>query len=348
LTVEEYAPYGVIGAVLPSTHPSETLINNTIMMLAAGNTVVFNAHPAAKNVSSYTLKLLNSVLVKAGAPENLITCVAEPTIETANALFRHPKTRLLVVTGGPAVVKAAMAAGKKVIAAGPGNPPVVIDETADVARAAERITVSSSFDNNVLCTAEKEVFIVESSFERFMSEMEKRGNKKLSPAQIDQLASKAFFAKGEHFVLNRDLVGRNANVLAKELGLSILESTPLLFGETKASHVFVKEEQLMPFLPIVRVKNFDEAVSCALAAEHGFGHTASVFTKDMERATEFARKANCSIFVINGGTYQGNGSADGEGNLSFTIATPTGEGVTRPRTFARIRRIATVNAMRFI
>ncbi len=348
LAIEEYAPYGVIGAVLPSTHPSETMVNNTIMMLAAGNTVVFNAHPGAKNVSAYTLKMLNSALIRAGGPANLITCVAEPTIETANALFQHPKTRILVVTGGPAVVRAAMAAGKKVIAAGPGNPPVVIDETADVARAAERITKSAAFDNNVLCTAEKEIFIVESVFGKFMAEMEKQGNRKLTSAQIEQLAAKAFTAKGEHVVLNRNFVGRNANVLAKEIGLTIPETIPLLFGETRSSHVFVQEEQLMPFLPVVRVKNYDEAVACALEAEHGFSHTASIFTKDMERATAFARKANCSIFVINGGTYQGNGTPDGEGTLSFTIATPTGEAVTRPHTFARVRRIVTVNAMRFV
>ena len=348
LAIEEFAPYGVIGAVLPSTHPSETLINNSIMMLAVGNTVVFNAHPAAKNVSNFTVRLLNATIVQAGGPANLIACVENPTIETAGILFHHPKTKLLAITGGPAVVKAAMKSEKKVIAAGPGNPPVVIDETADCARAAERITVSGGFDNNVLCTAEKEIFVVESVFEKFMMEMEKRGNRKLFASQIEQLAAKAFSKKGTQSVVNRDLVGRDASVLARELGLTIPESTRLLFGETSRSHVFVVEEQLMPFMPVVRVKNFNEGVECALAAEHGFGHTASVFTKDMERATYFARKANCSIFVINGGTYQGNGGADGEGTLSFTIATPTGEAITRPHSFARMRRIVTINAMRFV
>jgi acyl-CoA reductase-like NAD-dependent aldehyde dehydrogenase len=349
LAIEEYAPYGVIGSVLPSTHPSETLANNTIMMLAAGNTVVFNPHPAAKNVSSFTVRLINAAIKRAGGPENVVACVANPTIETANVLFNHPKTKLLAITGGPAVVKAAMKSDKKVIAAGPGNPPVVIDETADLARAAERITVSASFDNNVLCTAEKEVFVVESVFDRFMQEMEKIGNKKLFASQIEQLAAKVFVRNPTGLVsVNRDFVGRNASVLAREIGLTVSDKTRLLFGETKNDHLFVQEEQLMPFIPVVRVKNFEQGVAFAMAAEHGYGHTASVFTKDMERATCFARKANCSIFVINGGTYQGNGGADGEGTLSFTIATPTGEAITRPHSFARIRRIVTINAMRFV
>jgi acyl-CoA reductase-like NAD-dependent aldehyde dehydrogenase len=349
LAIEEFAPYGVIGAVTPSTHPSETLVNNSIMMLAVGNTVVFNAHPGAKNVSSFTVRLLNETIVKAGGPQNLITCVGNPTIESAAVMFHHPKTKLLSITGGPVVVKAAMKSEKKVIAAGPGNPPVVIDETADCARAAERITVSGGFDNNVLCTAEKEIFVVESVFDKFMMEMEKRGNRKLFASQIEQLAAKAFpTKKGNQSVVNRDLVGRDAGVLARELGLTIPDSTRLLFGETNRSHVFVVEEQLMPFIPVVRVKDFNEGVECALVAEHGYGHTASVFTKDMERATYFARRANCSIFVINGGTYQGNGGADGEGSLSFTIATPTGEAITRPHSFARMRRIVTINAMRFV
>jgi aldehyde dehydrogenase len=202
----------------------------------------------------------------------------------------------------------------------------------------------------VLCTAEKEIFVVESVFEKFMQEMEKIGNRKLFASQIEQLAAKVFIKSGPEgrTSVNRDLVGRNASVLAREIGLTVSDKIRLLFGETASAHLFVQEEQLMPFIPVVRVRNFQQGVELALAAEHGFGHTASVFTKDMERATAFARKANCSIFVINGGTYQGNGGADGEGTLSFTIATPTGEAITRPHSFARLRRIVTVNAMRFV
>ena len=348
LAVEEYAPFGVIGAITPSTHPSETLINNAVMMLAAGNSVVVNAHPSAKKVSAHVVGLINDAIIKAGGPENLVTTVSEPTIDSATAMFHHKKVALLSITGGPGVVRAAMKSNKKVIAAGPGNPPVVIDETADLKLAVEKITKSASFDNNILCTAEKEVFVVDSVFNAFMQEMEKAGNKKLLTSQMDQLAQKVFEKKKFLHIVRREFVGRNASVLAKELGIHISDSVPLLFGETDKKHLFVEEEQLMPCLPIVRVRDFEEGLACALEAEHGYTHTASCFTRNMDRGTRYARELNCSIVVINGGTYQGNGGEEGEGTLSFTISTPTGEAITRPRNFARLRRVMTAGSMRFI
>ncbi|NQT27094.1 aldehyde dehydrogenase [candidate division KSB1 bacterium] len=348
LALEEWAPYGIIGAITPSTHPSETMINNSIMMLAAGNVVIFCPHPSAKNVSNYTVKRINEVLVDAGAPENLIVCVQDPTLDTAKQVLNHEKIRLLSITGGPAVVRAAMKTNKKVIAAGPGNPPVVIDESADLDHAAERITLSAGFDNNILCTAEKEIFVVESVFSAFMQAMQKPGNVLLNQSQVEQLAQKAFEKKKYLHILSRDLVGRNASVLAKAIGLNISDEVCLLYGETQNDHVFVQEEQMMPFIPVVKVKDFEQGVQLALEAEHGYGHTASVFTNNMTRATDFAKRANCSIFVINGGTFQGNGGEQGEGTLAFTIATPTGEGITRPTDFARIRRIMNVGSFRFV
>lgn len=348
LAVEEFAPYGVIGAVTPSTHPSETIINNAIMMLSAGNAVVFGTHPSAKNVSAYVVQLCNRAMAETGAPGNLITTVRDPSIESANVLFKHEKVPLLSITGGPAVVRAAMQTSKKVIAAGPGNPPVVIDETADLAHAARMITKSAGFDNNILCTAEKEVFVVDQVFNQFMKEMEKVGNKRLVASQMNQLAQKVFEKKKYLYIVSRDFVGRNASVLAAVLGMQISDDVPLLFGETQKDHLFVKEEQMMPCLPVIRVKHFEEGVALALEAEHGYRHTASVFTKNMDRATGFAKAIDCSIFVINGGTYQGDGGTDGEGTLSYTIATPTGEAITRPRHFARLRRVMTAGSLRFI
>ncbi|MBN1782674.1 aldehyde dehydrogenase EutE [bacterium] len=348
LALEEFAPYGIIGAVTPSTHPSETTINNVIMMLAAGNSVIFNPHPSAKNVSAYTVQRINEVLVAAGAPANLVTCIQDPTIESANEIFQHEKIHLLSITGGPAVVRAAMKTQKKVIAAGPGNPPVVIDETADLGHAAERITLSAGFDNNILCTAEKEIYVVERVFSAFMQAMEKAGNIRLNAGQIERLASGAFEKKKYLHVVSRDLVGRNARVLAEIVGLKISDDVRLLFGETSADHVFVQEEQMMPFIPVVKVKDYEQGVALALEAEHGYRHTASVFTHDMQRATDFARRADCSIFVINGGTFQGDGGDQGEGTLSYTIASPTGEGITRPHHFARVRRIMNVGSFRFV
>ncbi len=348
LALEEYAPFGVIGSVTPSTHPSETIINNTIMMLAAGNTVVFNPHPSAKKVSAFTVRLCNEAMKKAGAPSDLIATVASPGIETARQLFEHPKISLLSITGGPGVVQAALKSNKKVIAAGPGNPPVLIDETADLALAAHTITRSAGFDNNILCFAEKEIFVVGSVFDGFMKEMEKQGNVRLTGPQIDRLAQNVFEKKRSLTLLKKEFVGRDACVLAGSIGLKLTREVMLLFGETARDHEFVREEQMMPFLPVVRVHDFIEGLEAAKEAEHGYRHSASVFTRDIGRATAFARETDCAIVVINGGTYQGDGGEDGEGSLSFTIASPTGEGITKPHHFARVRRIMTSGALRFV
>jgi len=348
LAVEEYAPFGVLGVITPSTHPSETVINNSIMMLAAGNSIVINGHPAAKRVTAHTVGLLNRALVAEGAPANLITCIEEPTIESANEMFNAAQIKLLSITGGPAVVEVAMKTNKKVIAAGPGNPPVVVDSSADLRQAAESITTSASFDNNVLCVSEKEIFVVEDVFDAFLAEMKERGNYQLNRKQVAQLRSKAFVEQGKNLVASRELVGRNASVLAAAIGLELSDDVPMLFGETNADDPFVFEEQLMPFMPLIKVSSYQEGIELAIQAERGYGHTASTFTQDMAAATEFAKRMDCSIFVINGGTVQGLGGPSGESSVSYTIATPTGEAVTRPHHFARRRRIVTANAMRFV
>lgn len=348
LAMEEYAPWGVIGNISPSTHPSPTMIENIIIMLSAGNTIVFNPHPSAKKLNALVIQLCNQVIAKAGGPKNLVTCVAEPTLESADIMFKHPKTKLLSVTGGPAMVDAAMKIEKPVIAAGPGNPPVLIDETADIKLAAKEITQSASYDNNILCIAEKEIFVVESVFNAFMQAFEKEGNYKLSSSQMDLLAQKTLDKKGKHYLISRDFVGRNASVLGKALGLNLSDDLPLLFGETDRDHPWVVAEQMTPCIPIVRVKDFKEGVECAVRAEHGFEHTASVFTQDMNRATTYAKRLNTDIIVINGGTLRGDGGDLGEAYFSHTIASPTGQGIVNPRDYCRKRRIMTSGAFRFV
>jgi acyl-CoA reductase-like NAD-dependent aldehyde dehydrogenase len=348
LALDEYAPFGVIGNITPSTHPGPTMINNIIIQLAGGNTVVFNPHPSAKKVNAKVIRLANQYMVEAGAPKNLVTCVAEPTLETARTLFGHRHVELLSVTGGPQIVEMAMTYPKKVIAAGPGNPPVLVDETADLPLAAAEITMSAGYDNNVLCIAEKEIFVVESVFERFMREMAGAGNMRLTPAQMDALASKALQLSGKHWLIGRDYVGKSAQVLGRAIGLNVPESVPLLFGETDRTHPWVVAEQMTCCLPVVRVKDFDDGVAASLKAEHGFRHTASVFTKDIDRATLFTRTLDCDIHVINGGTLRGDGGDLGEGYFSHTVATPTGEGICTPLDFVRKRRIMTHGALRFV
>ncbi|OQX87031.1 hypothetical protein B6D60_04915 [candidate division KSB1 bacterium 4484_87] len=348
LAIDEFSPWGVIGNISPSTHPSPTMLENIISQLSGGNTIVFNPHPVAKRLNALVIQRCNQYIVKEGGPENLVTCVAEPTLESAQVMFGHPKTKLLSVTGGPGVVEAAMKFSKPIVAAGPGNPPVLVDETADLQLAVKEITESASFDNNILCIAEKEIFVVDSVFNEFMRLFEKQGNKKLVGSQMDQLAQKALEKNGKHYFISRKHVGKNANVLARDLGMTISEDVPMLFGETDRDHPWVVAEQMTSCIPVVRVKNFEDGLECSLKAEHGFEHTASIFTQDLTRATIFSKKLKTDVLVINGGSLRGNGGMTGEGSFSHTIASPTGQGITNPRDFVRRRRIMTAHALRFV
>lgn len=346
LTVVEMAPYGVIGAVTPSTHPVPTLVNNAISIIAAGNSVVFNVHPAAKKVSAWAVRLLNEAITRVGGPADLITTIETPTIESAQQLFIHPGIRVLLVTGGPGVAKAAMASPKKAIVAGPGNPPVVVDETADIDRAARDIIAGAAFDNNILCIGEKQVFVIESVADELKARLVRHSGYELTPAQIEELAKHAFVKspKGE-LVVNRELVGRNASVLAQRVGIHLDEQVLMLIGETDASHAFVHEEQMMPFLPIVRVPNVEQAIRLAIESEHGYRHTAIIHSRNIENMHNMARAVDTTIFVKNGPSYGGVGIG-GEGFCTFSIAGPTGEGLTSARTFTRQRRCSLVDYFR--
>jgi acyl-CoA reductase-like NAD-dependent aldehyde dehydrogenase len=350
LTLTEWAPYGVIGAAGPSTNPSETVINNGIGMIAGGNVVVFAPHPSAKRVCQTTVSLFDEAVAEAGGPENVITTVAEPTIESAQAMMRHAQTRLLVVTGGPGVVREAMASGKKVIAGGPGNPPVVVDETADLMAAGRDIVSGASLDNNIICTDEKEVFVTERAAETLKASMLRHGAWAASPAQIEQLR-RAVLEKDNgprrHSPVNRKLVGRDAAVILREIGVSVGPEVRIILCEVPPEHPFVWTEMLMPILPLSRVATVEEAMEWAVAAEHGFRHTASIYSKNIERLSRMARLMDCSIFVKNAPNYAGLGMG-GEGPTSFTIASPTGEGMTTARSFTRKRRCTLVDYFRIV
>ena len=346
LTVVEMAPYGVVGAITPSTHPVPTMINNAICIISAGNSVVFNAHPSAKNVSTYAVRLLDKVIQGEGGPANLISTIAEPTLETVNELFTHKGVRILLVTGGPGVAKAALASPKKAIVAGPGNPPAVVDETADINKAAKDIIDGGSFDNNILCIGEKQVFVVDSVADELKRHMIEYGARELNGEQIKKLTEEAFKPGPDgELVVNRDLVGKSAWVLAECIGLKVSESLRMLIGETDPDHVFVQEEQMMPFLPIVRVSDVDEAIRLAIISEHGYKHTAIIHSRNIDNMHRMACAADTTIFVKNGPSFAGVGLG-GEGFGTYSIAGPTGEGLTSPRTFTRQRRCALVDYFR--
>jgi len=344
LCVIERAPWGVVGMVLPATHSVPTMASNAINVIAAGNSAVFSPHPAAWKVAAHALSAFNREIERETGVANAITTVAEPSIAPVEAIFRHPGVALLCVTGGPAVVKAAMQTGKRVIAAGPGNPPVVVDETACPTAAAKAIVEGAAFDNNLLCIGEKEVFVVASKADALRKALHEQGAVELDARAIAKLTEAAFTFDGPgkgcgRAHVQKDLVGRDASVLAAAAGVRVPEGTPLLFGETKADHAFVQEEQMMPFLPIVRVPDFEAAVAAALQAEHGYRHTAVIHSRDVGHVTAMARAMNTTLFVHNAPSTAALG-AGGAGYLSFSIATPTGEGVTTPLTFTRERQIA--------
>ncbi len=348
LTVVELAPFGVVAAVTPSTHPVPTTVNNAISLIAAGNGAVFAPHPAAKKASLLGIRILNRAIVDAGGPANLLTAVHEPGIQTAQDLFVHPKIDLILVTGGGGVVRAAMQAPKRAIAAGPGNPPVVVDETADLDVAAEGIVEGGAFDNNILCIGEKEIFVVESVADELKRSLLSRGCVELDRGQIDNLTGRAFTEddRGERNV-NREFVGRNPNVLAESIGLNVPPETELLIGEVEASHPFTQNEQMMPFIPFVRVPDVNTGIKRAVEAEHGYHHTAVMHSRNVENMTNMARACRCSLFIKNGPSAAGVG-AGGEGYTSFSIATPTGEGCTSARTFTRQRRCTLVDYFRIV
>lgn len=336
LMIEEYAPFGVIGAITPSTNPTETIINNTISMISGGNSVVFNVHPAAKNVCAYCLQLLHRTIVENGGPANLITMVKEPTMETVKALTSSPKIRLMVGTGGMPMVNSLLRSGKKTIGAGAGNPPVIVDETADIRKAAKDIFYGASFDNNLLCLAEKEVFVLNEVASDFIYHMVEEGAFLLNGVQLEELLKLVFVFDGEYKV-NKKWVGQDAGKMLEAIGITGKSDIRLLICDVAHDHPFVLVEQLMPVLPIVRCNNLDEAIKYALIAEDGNRHTASMFSKNVDHMTKFAKKVETTIFVKNGCTLQGVGIG-GEGHATMTIAGPTGEGITSAKSFTRRRR----------
>jgi aldehyde dehydrogenase len=350
LTLVERAPFGVVAAITPMTNPTSTIICNSIGMLSAGNTVVFNVHPNAKGVSLRNVGLINEAVMAAGGPPNTVCTIATPTIESAQELMTHKGVRLLVVTGGPGVVKAAMASGKRAICAGPGNPPVVVDETADIQKAGADIVTGASLDNNVICTDEKEVFVVDSVADRLLKRMEECGAYVCTQPQvraIEKIIFKETRGPRKPGVINRKWIGKDASLILKQIGVRVDSSKKLVVLPVTVDHPLIWTEQLMPVLPVARVKNVDEAIELAVKAEHGFRHSASMHSMHIGNLDKMARVINCSIFVKNGPICAGLG-AGGEGYTSFSIASPTGEGLTGPLSFTRIRRCVMVGHFRIV
>ena len=354
LTLIEMAPYGIIGAITPSTNPSCTVICNSIGMLAGGNAVVFNPHPHAKRISAYAVDLVNRAVLAAGGPENIVVTVENPTMETSNLMVNHPSVRMLVATGGPGVVKMLLSSGKKAIGAGAGNPPVVVDDTADIKKAAKDIIDGCTFDNNLPCIAEKECFALNSIADELIDGMLENGAYFINSEQVRELEKVVLVevppkkpGDKPKKVINKDWVGRDAKKILAQIGVTVGDDIRCIICETEFSHSFVQTELMMPILPIVRCGTFEEAMEMAVKAEHGNRHTAHLHSKNVDHMTAYAKAVCTTIFVKNAPSYAGIGF-NSEGHTTFTIAGPTGEGITSARSFTRQRRCVLVDSLSII
>ena len=330
----EYVPFGVINSITPTTNPTSTVINHAIIMLSAGNAVVFSPHPNARDCTEETMHVINEAIVKAGGPANLLTSVANASLRTAKEIMEHPDIAMLVATGGASVVRTALSSGKKTIAAGPGNPPAIIDETADIQQAAKHVIAGTSFDNNLLCIGEKALFVIDSVANETVRELTRNGGHLLGASQLQALEA-VVTEKGES---NKEYIGKDALTILNAAGITAPTETVAIVVEVPADHGFVINEYLMPILPVIRCRDFDEALAGAVTAEGGRGHTAVLHTNNTKRITQYTKAMDCSVVVINAPSYASCG-LEGEGYLAMTIAGPTGEGFTRPRTFTRQRRL---------
>ena len=345
LTLIEMAPFGIIGSITPSTNPSETVLCNSMGMIAGGNAVVFNPHPHACKTANYAVDLVNRAIREAGGPDNLVVSVSKPTMDTSKMMMQCPDVKMLVATGGPGVVRTLLSSGKKAIGAGAGNPPVIVDDTADIAKAAVDIVNGSSFDNNLPCIAEKECFVFDSVADELIKNMTQNGAYLIKGDLIDKLLKVALIEKDGKYVINKKWVGKDASKFLKELGI---DADPrLIICETSENHPFVQTEMMMPILPIVRVSNIEEAIDMAVKAEHGCRHSAHIHSKNVDRLTAFARAVETTIFVKNAPSYAGIG-AGGEGYTTFTLAGPTGEGLTAAHSFTRYRRCVMADGLHIV
>ncbi len=334
LTLIEMGPFGVIGAITPCTNPSETVICNSIGMIAAGNTVVFNPHPQAIKTSIFALNLVNEASIEAGGPDNVACTVMKPTLESSNIMMKHPDIPLIAATGGPGVVTAVLSSGKRGIGAGAGNPPALVDETADIRKAAEDIVNGCTFDNNLPCIAEKEIVAVDSIADQLMKYMvEEQGCYLASKEELDKLAETVMTPKG----LNRKCVGRDAKTLLGMIGVTVPDNIRCIVFEGEKEHPLIAEELMMPILGMVRAKDIDDAIEKAVWLEHGNRHSAHIHSKNIDNITKYAKEIDTAIIVKNAPSYAALGFG-GEGYCTFTIASRTGEGLTSTKSFTKSRR----------
>jgi len=346
LTLEELSPFGVIASITPSTNPVASVFNNTICMISGGNGVVFAPHPGAVRSTLRAVELVGGALARNGAPSCLIATLTQPSMENLAKLMEHPGVRMISATGGPGVVNAALRSGKPAIGAGPGNPPVLVDETADLRKAAIDVVMGCSFDNNLPCIAEKELFVVNCVADELKKHMLESGLafELKAPEEINRLLG-VVLKDGKS--PDKAMVGKSPQYILEKIGIRVPQNVRVVLVETGETHPLVQEEMLMPVLPMVRVADFEDGLAASLRSEHGFRHSAVIHSTNINNMSVMARAMETTIFTKNAPSFASIGY-DGDSPTAFTIATTTGQGPTTPLSFCRTRRCVLSGSFRIV
>ena len=338
LTVVEHIPFGVVCCITPSTGPVGTPFHNAICMIAAGNSVVFSPHPNAMKCSLMAIGIIQEAILEVGGPANIICCLSRSSLDITNQILDHPDIKMVVATGGPSVVQRVLSSGKKAIGAGAGNPPAMVDETANLANAAQCIVAGSHFENGIQCIGEKEIVVVDAVADRLMDELVKAGAYLLrSPEDIDRLTQLVTTPNGP----SKDFNGKDPAYILEHIGIHAPADTKAIIFEAPRDHIIAVDEYLMSILPIIRAKDSDEAIELSAMYEGGRRHTAVIHSQNVSSLSKYVKAVGCTIVVKNGPSYAGLGIG-GEGYMTATVAGPTGEGLTSPKTFTRQQRCVLV------
>lgn len=300
-------PLGVIAGIVPTTNPTSTAIFKSLIALKTRNAIIFSPHPRAKKSTIAAAKIVLDAAVAAGAPENIIGWIDTPTVELSNMLMKHEDVDTILATGGPGMVKAAYSSGKPALGVGPGNTPVVIDETADIKTAVSSILMSKTFDNGVICASEQSIVVVSEIYDQVKEELKYRGAYILSDKEKEKVG-KTIMPEGR---LNASIVGQSAYTIAKMAGVKVPEKAKVLVGEIKeikAEDPFA-HEKLSPCIGLYKAENFEDAVEAAytLIEMGGAGHTSVLHTdaRKKDRIDQFAKRLHTGRVLINMPASQG-------------------------------------------
>lgn len=301
-------PIGVIAGVVPTTNPTSTAAFKSLITLKTRNAIVISPHPRAKKCTAEVCKIINQVAVENGAPDGLVGCIEEPTVELSATLMKHPKINLILATGGPGMVREAYSSGKPALGVGAGNTPAIIDETSNIKMAVNSVIQSKTFDNGMICASEQSVVVLKSVYEEVKKELVYRGAYILNRDEKEKI-SKVIIIGG---ALNAQIVGQPAHIIAKMAGMTVPEDTKILIGE--ASSISRDEafsyEKLSPVLAMYKSDNFEDALNKAhnLVVFGGLGHTSVLYTDEdnqKERIAQFYEKMPTGRILVNMPSSQG-------------------------------------------